>query len=116
MTLVKDEKTHTMCDDKMCNISNSWVVDYEKAFQVIQSRYYNSSHLLPCSHFSSVCDLLILINPATACQDGICPGTMKWSYTHQHTGAINSTLVVNGEDYCTSVAVYGTDPNNAPGV
>lgn len=37
------------------------------------------------------------------------------SYTHQHTGAINSTMVVNGKEVCTSKAIYGTDPNNTPG-
>lgn len=46
---------------------------------------------------------------------GICEGTMLWSYTHQHVGAINSTMLVNGEPHCTSVAQYGTDPTNPPG-
>ena len=40
---------------------------------------------------------------------------MLWSYTHQHTGAINSTMLINGKPICTSKAIYGTDPNNAPG-
>ena len=47
--------------------------------------------------------------------DEICAGTVKWAYLHQHTGAINGTLTVNGKDVCTSKAIYGTDPGNKPG-
>lgn len=43
--------------------------------------------------------------------DGICPGTMKWSYLHQHVGAINGTFTINGKDHCTGYPVVGTDPN-----
>merc|ERR1712063_193149 len=46
---------------------------------------------------------------------GICPGTMYWSYLHQHEGAINGTLFVNGRAHCSSTPVFGTDPNNTPG-
>jgi len=61
----------------------------------------------------------------TQCDDKICKtegtrvmpesGTIKWGYTHQHAGAINSTLSINGVPHCTSYPHYGTDPNNAPG-
>lgn len=47
--------------------------------------------------------------------DAICSGTMIWSYLHQHNGAIDGTMFVNGEPYCTSKPIIGTDPNNAPG-
>jgi len=46
---------------------------------------------------------------------GICPGTMLWSYMHQHVGAISGTMFVNGDEICQSTPIYGTDPNNAPG-
>jgi len=42
-------------------------------------------------------------------------GTIQWAYTHQHTGAVNSTLSINGVPHCTSYPHYGTDPHNAPG-
>eukprot|EP00462_Mataza_sp_D1_P022380 CAMPEP_0175141964 /NCGR_PEP_ID=MMETSP0087-20121206/12454_1 /TAXON_ID=136419 /ORGANISM="Unknown Unknown, Strain D1" /LENGTH=445 /DNA_ID=CAMNT_0016425551 /DNA_START=110 /DNA_END=1447 /DNA_ORIENTATION=- len=46
---------------------------------------------------------------------GICAGRMLWSYTHQHTGAINATFFVNGSPKCTSKPIVGTDPTNKPG-
>jgi len=46
---------------------------------------------------------------------GICPGTMLWSYLHQHVGAISGTMFINGKEICQSLPVYGTDPNNKPG-
>jgi hypothetical protein len=46
---------------------------------------------------------------------GICAGTMMWSYTHQHLGAINSTMFLNDKPYCTGFPVHGTDPTNPPG-
>jgi len=42
-------------------------------------------------------------------------GTIHWGYTHQHVGAINSTMSVNGKPHCTSYPHYGTDPKDAPG-
>lgn len=61
----------------------------------------------------------------TNCDDKVCvsqgtrtmpvSGTISWAYTHQHTGAINSTLSINGVPHCTSYPHYGTDPHNAPG-
>lgn len=47
--------------------------------------------------------------------NGICSGTMLWSYLHQHVGAINGTMNINGETYCNSFPVHGTDPSNPPG-
>lgn len=46
---------------------------------------------------------------------GICAGTLLWGYTHQHVGAINSTMTINGVEHCTSYPVHGTDPTNPPG-
>lgn len=37
------------------------------------------------------------------------------AYTHQHIGAINSTLSVKGKPHCTSYPHYGADPHDAPG-
>jgi len=61
----------------------------------------------------------------TQCDDTLCTtqgsrtmpqsGTLLWGYTHQHAGAINSTLSINGVPHCTSYPHYGTDPHNAPG-
>lgn len=61
----------------------------------------------------------------TTCDDKVCKtqgtrtmpvsGTLHWGYTHQHSGAINSTLSVNGKPHCTSYPHYGTDPKNTPG-
>jgi hypothetical protein len=47
--------------------------------------------------------------------NGICSGHMLWSYTHQHLGAINSTMFLNGKPYCTSLPIHGTDAANPPG-
>lgn len=47
--------------------------------------------------------------------DGICSGTMMWSYMHQHNGAINGSMFVNGKHYCSSFPTIGTDPDNTPG-
>jgi len=61
----------------------------------------------------------------TQCDDKVCKvqgtrampysGTILWAYTHQHTGAINATMSVNGVPHCTSYPHYGTDPHNTPG-
>merc|ERR1711920_138952 len=40
---------------------------------------------------------------------------MVWSYLHQHVGAINGSMFINGKHHCTSIPHIGTDPNNAPG-
>jgi len=42
-------------------------------------------------------------------------GTILWGYTHQHTGAVNATLSVNGVPHCTSYPHYGTDAHDTPG-
>merc|ERR1719487_3154204 len=42
-------------------------------------------------------------------------GTISWAYTHQHTGALNSSMSVNGVRHCTSYPHYGTDAHNTPG-
>merc|ERR1712096_388282 len=47
--------------------------------------------------------------------DGICAGTMLWGYTHQHVGAINGTLFINGKQHCASYPHVGTDESNPPG-
>jgi hypothetical protein len=44
-----------------------------------------------------------------------CPGKMMWSYMHLHTGAISSTMKIDGVPYCQTTPVYGTDANNTPG-
>lgn len=44
--------------------------------------------------------------------DGVCPGTMLWSYLHQHSGAINGSMVINGKTHCTNYPIIGTDPTN----
>lgn len=46
---------------------------------------------------------------------GLCEGTMLWSYMHQHSGAINGSMYVNGEWVCTTIPQHGTDPSNPPG-
>eukprot|EP01062_Namystynia_karyoxenos_P005684 TRINITY_DN1196_c0_g1_i13.p2 TRINITY_DN1196_c0_g1~~TRINITY_DN1196_c0_g1_i13.p2 ORF type:complete len:494 (+),score=194.52 TRINITY_DN1196_c0_g1_i13:80-1483(+) len=61
----------------------------------------------------------------TTCDDKYCvstvtrpmtkSGAIRWGYTHQHVGALNATLAVNGKPVCVSTPVWGTDPNNAPG-
>eukprot|EP01065_Artemidia_motanka_P044001 TRINITY_DN61_c0_g1_i1.p2 TRINITY_DN61_c0_g1~~TRINITY_DN61_c0_g1_i1.p2 ORF type:complete len:460 (+),score=175.06 TRINITY_DN61_c0_g1_i1:61-1440(+) len=61
----------------------------------------------------------------TVCDDKYCvstvtrpmtqAGTIKWGYTHQHVGALNATLAINGKHVCASTPKWGTDPNNAPG-
>jgi hypothetical protein len=48
-------------------------------------------------------------------QFNFCPGKMLWSYMHMHTGAISSTMKVDGVPICQTTPVYGTDPNNTPG-
>jgi len=45
----------------------------------------------------------------------LCPGKMLWSYMHMHTGAISSTMSIDGVPHCQTLPVYGTDPHNTPG-
>jgi len=47
--------------------------------------------------------------------NGVCSGEMLWSYTHQHLGAINSSMIINGKPHCTSFPVHGTNASNPPG-
>jgi hypothetical protein len=42
-------------------------------------------------------------------------GTIHWAYGHQHSGASNSTLSVNGVPVCSSFPHVGTDLHDAPG-
>jgi len=46
---------------------------------------------------------------------GLCSGEMIWSYMHIHAGGIGGSLAINGEEYCTSDPVVGTDPENPAG-
>jgi len=46
---------------------------------------------------------------------GICSGDMLWSYIHLHIGAISGRMWINGEEYCSSHPVIGTDPSNPSG-
>jgi len=46
---------------------------------------------------------------------GICPGTFKWSYLHQHVGAINGTFSINGRPHCSGYPEIGTDPSDPYG-
>lgn len=62
----------------------------------------------------------------TKCDDKLCisqatrtmpvSGTIHWAYGHQHTGAYNLTLSVNGAPACTSFPHIGTDPHDMPGM
>lgn len=76
------------------------------------------------------CDILENLKPNgrtvnTVCDDKLCTSTqtrtmpvsghIQWAYTHQHNGAVNTTLSVNGVPTCTSFPHAGTDPNDAPG-
>lgn len=61
----------------------------------------------------------------TECDDKLClstvtrkmpvSGTMQWAYTHQHTGSLNTTLLINGKPACTSFPHIGTDMRETPG-
>lgn len=43
-------------------------------------------------------------------------GELFVSFAHLHTGAVNSTLYLNGEPVCTSIATHGTDPDPSTNV
>lgn len=61
----------------------------------------------------------------TVCDDKYCKtevtrpapfgGTILWGYDHQHVGAVNGSLSVNGDYKCTSHPHVGTDPHDVPG-
>jgi len=61
----------------------------------------------------------------TKCDDKMCisevtqemptSGNILWAYTHQHSGAVNTTLSVNGVPVCTSFPHIGTDLHDHPG-
>jgi len=61
----------------------------------------------------------------THCDDTLCTSTqtrtipasgdIAWAYTHQHIGAINTTLFINDVPVCTSFPHAGSDPHDAPG-
>jgi len=48
-------------------------------------------------------------------ETGLCPGTMLFSYMHEHNGGHSGSMYVNGQHVCSSWPKHGTDPNNAPG-
>jgi hypothetical protein len=47
--------------------------------------------------------------------NGICSGRMLWSYLHQHVGAINGSMLINGQQHCAGYPTIGTDPTNPYG-
>jgi len=47
--------------------------------------------------------------------EGVCSGTMLWSYLHQHIGAINGSMLINGKQHCAGYPTIGTDPANPYG-
>jgi len=61
----------------------------------------------------------------TVCDDKLCftnvtrqmpfSGTIHWAYDHQHEGAVNATLAVNGVPRCHSYPHFGTSMNHTPG-
>jgi len=61
----------------------------------------------------------------TTCDDKLCiskvtrkmptSGTIHWAYTHQHNGATNATLAINGVPTCTSLPHIGHDAQEKPG-
>jgi hypothetical protein len=61
----------------------------------------------------------------TECDDKLClskvtrkmpkSGTIYWAYTHQHNGATNTTLLINGVPACTSYPRIGHDVGDTPG-
>lgn len=61
----------------------------------------------------------------TECDDKLCTtvvtrqspfsGTIHWAYDHQHEGAVNGSLAVNGVHKCTSLPHFGTDQHYAVG-
>jgi len=61
----------------------------------------------------------------TECDDKLCTtnvtrqspfsGTIHWAYDHQHLGAVNGSLAVNGVHKCTSLPHTGTDKHYAVG-
>jgi len=57
----------------------------------------------------------VVVGEQHGLEKGMCAGEMIWSYTHQHAGAIKSTMFVNGKRYCENVPTVGTDLNNTPG-
>ena len=69
---LNNPSANQVCDDTVCNITDTFTVGFEKAFG-----------------------------------EGICAGTMMWGYLHQHIGAINGTLKLNGKTICTSKPIYG---------
>ena len=46
---------------------------------------------------------------------GICSGDMIWGYMHMHAGGMYGTMAINGEHFCTSNPVVGSDPENPAG-
>ena len=67
------------------------------------------------AHAASTPPLSHRLPPGVSDYTGVCSGKLMWGYLHQHTGAINGTLSLNGKPVCTSSAIYGTDPANPPG-
>jgi hypothetical protein len=46
---------------------------------------------------------------------GLCSGEMIWGYMHMHAGGILGSMAINGEEYCQSLPVVGSDPANPAG-
>jgi len=46
---------------------------------------------------------------------GLCSGEMLWGYMHMHAGGIMGSMSINGKEYCQSLPVVGTDPENPAG-
>jgi len=66
---------------------------------------------------ASLCNITssIVVGQQHGLEGGMCAGEMLWSYTHQHAGAIKSTMFINGKKHCENVPTIGTDLNNTPG-
>lgn len=59
------------------------------------------------------CDAKICISDVERTFDK--DGTLIWAYMHQHIGAINSSMYLNGEHMCDTIPHYGSDPSNPIG-
>ena len=117
-----DEGKHTFCTETMCNISNTWcesVVMNNSTIEKFPFYFWLSFSSIgqldmripsvmafvkaPCSGKHACANLsLTLVEETHVANSFTCRCR---SYTHQHVGAINSTMFVNGEEICTSVRV-----------
>jgi len=74
-----------------------------------------TAHRTECGEKACVTKNSWTVDKQRGFDGSICAGEMIWSYTHQHLGALNSTLSVNGNVLCTGYPVVGTDESNPPG-